>query len=118
MSRGLQEATIRQSPNSLVATLVNDLMKNRNVLQLPQQPPGPLNGTPVADQAIASALEYCRQAVALVEQKASPQDGTEYKRLLVDLARQVAGAAKEGGVSVSPAEQHLLDEMSRLLRVE
>ena len=118
MGRGLHEAAIRQTPNSLVATLVNDLMKNRNALQLSEQPPVPLSGTPASDDAIARALEYCRQAVVLVEQKANPQDAIEYKRLLIDLSQQIAGSAKEGGVSVSPEEQHLLDELSRILRME
>jgi hypothetical protein len=111
MGRGLQEAAIRQTPNSLVATLVNDLLKNHKALQTPEQPLAP-------DQVIASALQYCRQAVALVEQKASPQDAGEYKRLLIDLARQVAGADREGGASVAPEEQHLLDELSGMLRME
>jgi hypothetical protein len=118
MGRSLQEAALRQTPHSLVATLVNDLLNNRNSLQLPEQPPDPLSGSPASDQVVASALEYCRQAVALVEQKASSPDAIEYKRLLGDLGRQVAGAAREGGVSVSPEEQHLLDELSRILRME
>jgi hypothetical protein len=115
MGRSLQEAAVRQSPNSLVALLVKDLTKNRGSIQLSQQMPLPLAGMSAPNQAIASALEYCRQAVALVGQKASPQDTIEYKHLLMDLARQVAGAAKEGGVSVSPEEQRLLDELSRML---
>ena len=118
MGRGLQEAAIRQTPGSLVATLVNDVLKNQGSLQLPEQPPNPLSGSPASDQVISSTLEYCRQAVALVEQKASPSDAIEYKRLLSDLGRQVAGAAREGGVSVSPEEQRLLDELSRILRLE
>jgi hypothetical protein len=118
MGRGLQEAAIRQTPGSLVATLANDLMKNKSSLQLPEQPPVPLPGSPASDQLLTSALEYCRQAVALVEQKASPLDVVEYKRLLLDLGQQVAGAAREGGVNVSPEEQRLLNELSRILRLE
>jgi hypothetical protein len=118
MGRSLQEAALRQAPNSLVATLVNDVTKNRNALQLPQAPPVPFGGAPASDATITSALEYCRQALALVEQKAKPQEAIEYKRLLANLGRQVAEAASEGGVRISPAEQHLLDELSRLLRME
>jgi hypothetical protein len=101
-----------------VATLVNDMLKNRDSLQWPGPPPVLFSGSSTPDQVVSSALEYCRQAVALVEQKASLQDAIEYKRLLVDLGRQVAGAAGESGVSVSPGEQRLLDELSRILRME
>jgi hypothetical protein len=118
MGRVLQEAAIRQTPGSLVATLVNDLLKNQSSLQLPEPPPNPLSGSPASDQVISSTLEFCRQAVALVEQKVSPTDANEYKRLLFDLGWQVAGAAREGGVSVSPEEQRLLDELSQILRLE
>ncbi len=118
MGRGLQEAAIRQTPGSLVATLTNDLLKNRNALQLPEPLPNPLPGLPASDQVLSNALEYCRRAVELVEQKASPPDGLEYKRLLSDLGRQVASAAREGGVSTSPEEQRLLGELSRILRME
>lgn len=118
MGRGLQEAAMRQPPNSLVAMVVSDLMKNKGSLQFKQPAPFPQTGAPFPNQAIEGGLEYCRQAVALVEQKASPQDAIEYKRLLIDLSQQVAAAAKSGGASISPEEQHLLDELSRMLRVE
>ena len=116
MGRSLQEAAIRQPPNSLVATVVKDMTRNRAAIQLTGQPP--LAGTAVSEQAAQEALEYCRKALALVEQKASPQDAGEYRHLLIDLARQVAESAKEGGASISPEEQHLLDELASMLGTE
>ncbi len=120
MGRSLQEAAIRQPPNSLVATVVKDMTRNRAAIQLPGQVPRqpPLAGAAAPEQAAQEALEYCRKALALVEQKANPQDAGEYRRLLIDLARQVAESAKEGGASVSPEEQHLLDELASMLGTE
>ncbi len=117
MGRGLQEAAIRQPPNSLVDLVVKQLINNKDTLQFDTPLPSPLAGASAPDQAIADGLEYCRKAVALVDQKASAADAVEYKRLLIGLARQVAEASKTGGASVSPEEQRMLDELSHLLGV-
>ena len=117
MGRSLQETVMRQPPNSLVATVVKDITRNKGAIQMPQQAP-PLAGTSTPQQAAQEALEYCRKALASVDQKASPQDASEYRRLLSDLALQVAKSNKEDGASISPDEQHLLDELARVLGAE
>jgi hypothetical protein len=41
-------------------------------------------------------LERIREAVALLEQKATPQEVDDYRRFVISLAKRVAGAKTEG----------------------
>jgi len=63
----------------------------------------------------ATGLEHLREAVGLLEQKASPDEVAAYKRFVLDVARRVANAHREDGVNVSPAEQAALDELEAAL---
>jgi hypothetical protein len=63
-----------------------------------------------ADELERELLQRLRDAVALVEQKATPEEAEAYKRFIVDLAERVAEAHKEGflgltGDRVSEAER-------------
>jgi hypothetical protein len=57
-------------------------------------------------------LEQLRQAVALLERKATAEELTDYRRFVTGLAERVAEAHREDGVAVSPAERQALDEVS------
>jgi hypothetical protein len=65
--------------------------------------------------------ERLREAVELLDAKASPSDVEDYKRFVLDLATRVARAHKEGGFlgmggkEISPAEQTALDEIAATL---
>jgi predicted house-cleaning noncanonical NTP pyrophosphatase (MazG superfamily) len=50
-------------------------------------------------------------AVALIGEKATPEELTDYKEFVVNLASAVASAHKEHGQQISPAEQAALDEI-------
>jgi hypothetical protein len=69
-------------------------------------------------------MESLRQAVQILERKAAAEDVDAYKRFIVDLARRVASAKKEGGVlgiggkEVSDSEQAALEEIASTLGVE
>jgi hypothetical protein len=54
-------------------------------------------------------------AVALLESKASPDEVEDYRNFVLALTRRVAAAHKEGGESVSPAEQAAIDEIAASL---
>jgi hypothetical protein len=61
-------------------------------------------------------LQHLRDAVALLEQKATPDEVEEYKRFIVTLAERVAEARKEGflglsGERVSEAERAAISEI-------
>ena len=62
-----------------------------------------------------------REAVTILEQKATPEEAAEYRQFILRVADVVAHAHKEGGVlgiggkEVSEQEQTVLDELARLL---
>lgn len=65
--------------------------------------------------------EQIREAVRLVEEKATPEEAEEYRQFILRLADVVAHAHKEGGVlgiggkEVSPEEQAVLDQLASSL---
>lgn len=67
------------------------------------------------------STERLRQAMALLDQKASPEEVDAYKRFVFGLAETVANASREGGFlgiggkRVSEAEQAALDELAATL---
>jgi hypothetical protein len=64
------------------------------------------------DELKQAGLQRVRDAVALLEAKASPEEVEEYRRFVVTLAEKVANAHREGGDSaVSDAEQAAIEEI-------
>jgi hypothetical protein len=61
------------------------------------------------------ALQSLRDAVALLETKATPDEVEGYKRFVLTLADGVANAHRESGTSVSAAERAAIDEIARSL---
>jgi hypothetical protein len=60
-------------------------------------------------------LQHLRDAVELLERKATPDEVEGYRRFVVMLAEKVAQAHREGGAAVSEAEQAAIDEISATL---
>jgi hypothetical protein len=65
-------------------------------------------------------LAHLRDAVALLEQKATPEEVDDYKRFVINLAQRVAEAHKEGflglsGERVSDAERAAIEEIAQAL---
>lgn len=63
-------------------------------------------------------LAHLRDAVALLKNKATPQELEDYKRFVVNLAERVAGAHRESGDvegSVSQAERAAIDSIVQAL---
>ncbi len=65
-------------------------------------------------------LGHLRDAVALLEQKAKPEEVDDYKRFVVTLAKRVAEAHREGflglsGERVSDAERAAIEEIAQAL---
>lgn len=69
----------------------------------------------------AVASERLREAIGIVQAKATPEEADAYKRFVMTVAQAVAGAHKEGGFlgiggkQVSDAENQALDEISTAL---
>jgi hypothetical protein len=58
------------------------------------------------------ALQRLRDAVAVLERAATPEEVDDYRRFVVTLAEKVANAHEEGGAAVSEAERAAIDEIS------
>jgi hypothetical protein len=61
------------------------------------------------------SLQHIRDAVALLEAKATAQELEDYRRFTLAVAERVAHAHREGGVEVSPPEQAAIDEITAAL---
>ncbi len=66
----------------------------------------------------AHHLDIVRQAVSLLEAKASPEELTDYRRFTLSLAERVAMAKEEGERPVSDAERTAIDEIANALGEE
>src|SRR5438128_5977489 len=58
-----------------------------------------------AEELKERGLQHLRDAVDLLQRKATREELEDYKRFVLDLADRVAKAHREGGESVSPAER-------------
>jgi hypothetical protein len=67
------------------------------------------------DELKQHGLAHLRDAVALLEQKATPRETNEYRSFVVTLAHKVASAHREHGHEVSDAEQAAIDEIAGAL---
>jgi hypothetical protein len=68
-----------------------------------------------AEELRDNGLQHLRDAVALVQSKATAQEGDDYQRFVLTLANKVAAAHKEGGQSVSPAEAEAIQQITAAL---
>jgi hypothetical protein len=60
-------------------------------------------------------LGHLREAVTLLENKASAAERDDYRQFVLNLASKVAAAHREGGQSVSPAETAAIEEITTAL---
>ena len=60
-------------------------------------------------------LQKLRDAVAVLERKAAPEEVDDYRRFVLTLTERVAAAHKEGGQEVSDAERAAIDEIASAL---
>lgn len=69
-------------------------------------------------------LERLREAVSLLDQKATPEEVEDYKRFTLSLAETAARSHKEGGflgiggTEISDSESAVLDEIAQTLGIE
>jgi hypothetical protein len=68
-----------------------------------------------AEQLRDNGLQHLRDAVALVESKATAEELDGYRRFALTLADKVAAAHREGGQSVSPAEAAAIQQIAAAL---
>jgi len=69
-----------------------------------------------AEELKEHGLQRIRDAIALLEQKATPEEVGDYRRFVTSLAQRVAGAKSEGGDKpVSDAESAAIAEIAQAL---
>jgi hypothetical protein len=68
-----------------------------------------------AEELRTNFLQHVRDAVGLLEQKATSEEVDDYRRFVVALANRVAEAHKEGGERVSEPEERAIDEIKSAL---
>ena len=68
-----------------------------------------------AEELRDHGLRHLRDAVTLVDSKATTQERDDYRRFVLTLAGKVAAAHKEGGQSVSPAEADAIQQITAAL---
>jgi hypothetical protein len=67
------------------------------------------------DELKQSGLERLRDAVTLLETKATPTELEDYRHFVLTLADKVANAHREGATSVSQSEQTAIHEIAASL---
>jgi hypothetical protein len=104
------------SPNPLVNAVAAELKQGKTD-EAKKKIEAATKDSNSAAEATARLWEQIRAADAVLSAKASPDDAAAYRAFLLDLGRQVAMAAKEGGgffgggTALSPQEQAALQEM-------
>ncbi len=68
-----------------------------------------------AEELRDSELTHLREAVALLESKATAEELDDYRRFALTLANKVAAAHREDGQSVSPAEAEAIQQVTAAL---
>jgi hypothetical protein len=68
-----------------------------------------------AEELKENGLQHLRDAVELLERKATPEELEDYRRFVLTLADKVATAHREAGKIVSPAEQAAIQEIAASL---
>jgi hypothetical protein len=112
-SKTLRELA-QASPSPLIQAI-------RESLEAPRTEPAQRQRFRSVQEARSAMLERVRQALWLVDTKASPEDAAAYRRYVLGVAEAVAAAATEGGFlgiggeKVSQAERATLDELRTLL---
>ncbi len=107
----------RATKDSLLGAVVADILANADDEQRGQ------TEKLVTGEVKARALENCRAVAALLQTKASAEEGSEYKRWIIGVAYKVASAAKEGGVfgfggtQVSGSEVNIINEIGEAIGV-
>jgi hypothetical protein len=61
------------------------------------------------------SLQHLRDAIDVLQRKATPQEVEDYRRFIATLVEKVASAHREDGVAISRAEQAAIEEVATSL---
>jgi hypothetical protein len=103
MSKAYVEARAEHGKSELLDTVVGSKPKMDHA-----HPHSP-------EELTATALQHIRDAIALLEAKATAQEIEDYRHFVVTLADKVATAHREHGQDVSPEEAAALEQIRTAL---
>ena len=67
------------------------------------------------DELKSHGLQRLRDAIAVLEAKATPEDAEAYRRFVLSVAERVASAHREDGMAISGPEKAAMDEVAGAL---
>ena len=103
MSKAYAEARAQHGESELLDEIVSAKPKvDHTMYHSPEE---------LRDQGLA----HIRDAVALLESKATAEERDDYRRFVINLANEVAAAHREHGQSVSPAEADAIQQITTAL---
>src|SRR5262249_21772590 len=70
------------------------------------------HGAHSPEELKATGLQHLRDAIALLDAKATPDEVAAYRRFVLSVADRVAQAHREDGMDVSGPEQAAMDEIT------
>jgi hypothetical protein len=68
-----------------------------------------------SEELVTTALQHVRDAISLLESKATPQEVEDYRQFILTLAGKVASAHREHGQDVSPEEAAAIEQIRTAL---
>jgi hypothetical protein len=103
MSKAYTEARAQHGESELLDEIVSAKPKvDHTLYHSPEE---------LRDQGLA----HIRDAMALLESKATAEERDEYRRFVINLANEVATAHREHGQDVSPAEAEAIQQITTAL---
>src|SRR5581483_11847294 len=111
------DAVKNAAPGSLFNMLWSEQNMKAQQDKMQQETRESTEGAQDMTQAKAKMLDDIKAATAILSAKGSPDEVAAYKKLMVDVAQNVANAAKEGGfmgiggVQVNDAEKQAITEI-------
>jgi len=103
MSKAYTEARAQHGESELLDEIVSAKPKvDHTMYHSPEE---------LRDQGLA----HIRDAMALLESKATTGERDDYRRFVINLANEVAAAHREHGQSVSPAEAEAIQQITAAL---
>ena len=106
MSKAYTEARAQHGESELLDEIVSAKPKvDHTMYHSPEE---------LRDQGLA----HIRQAVALLESKATTEERNDYRHFVIHMANEVAAAHREHGQSVSPEEANAIKQITTALGPE
>ncbi len=111
LMQAMVEADTTQAPDSLVGLVSRQFYDPEQISELGANP----------TNALSMARDACLQALAILNEKALPEETLAYKQFVVNVATQVAQASNDGGIlgiggkPISDEEQMTLDLIAAAL---